>query len=170
MKKSEAVTFEIEEIERLSYFRITRGKNNMARMGDVGWRRFVAVTLNNRNAETGDENEEVGVVTAWTPPDDTAVGLYSQEDKDHWRNLVAADIGYGVHPNAKQWFGLEIAKRLNLDLVGKNRKKHHGITKAILWELIEGGWFKIVSRTGEDRRDHQYLEVGDGTPVENAVC
>jgi len=68
MKKSEAEAFEVEEIDRLSYFRITRGKNNMTRMGDVGWRQFVTVTLQNGNPETGDENEEVGVVIAYAPP------------------------------------------------------------------------------------------------------
>ena len=111
MKKSEAEAFEIEEIDRLSYFRITRGKNNMTRMGDVGWRQFVTVTLQNGNPETGDENEEVGVVIAYTPPTDVNLALYSQEDKDHWRKLVTADNAYGVHPNSKQWFGCEIAKR-----------------------------------------------------------
>ena len=161
MKKSEAEAFEVEEVDRLSYFRITRGKNNMTRMGDVGWRQFVTVTLQNGNPETGDENEEVGVVIAYTPPADVNLALYGQEDKDHWRNLVAVDNAYGVHPQAKQWFGCEIAKRLNLDLTGKQRKKNHAVAKAILWELIESGWFKIVLRQGEDRREHQYLDVGD---------
>jgi hypothetical protein len=89
------------------------------------------------------------------------LALYNQDDKDHWRKLVAVDNAYGVHPQAKQWFGCEIAKRLNLDLTGKQRKKNHAVAKAILWELIESGWFKIVLRQGEDRREHQYLDVGD---------
>ena len=168
MKKSEAEAFEIEEIDRLSYFRITRGKNNMTRMGDVGWRQFVTVTLQNGNPETGDENEEVGVVIAYTPPADVNLALYTQEDKDHWRSLVAGDNGYGVHPNSKQWFGSQIAKRLNLDLTGKHRKKHHNVAKAILWELIESGWLKVVLRQGEDKREHQYLDVGEGA-VEDGI-
>jgi hypothetical protein len=101
-------------------------------------------------------------VIAYTPPADVNLALYSQEDKDHWRNLVAADNAYGVHPNSKQWFGCEIAKRLNLDLAGKHRKKHHAVAKAILWELIESGWLKIVMRVGDDKREHQYLDVGEG--------
>jgi hypothetical protein len=36
MKKSEAENFDVEEVDRLSYFRITRGKNNMTRMGMLG--------------------------------------------------------------------------------------------------------------------------------------
>jgi hypothetical protein len=171
MKKSEAEKFEIEEIERLSYFRITRGKNNMTRMGDMGWRRFVPVVLKNGNPEAGDDNEEVGVVTAYTPPaTEDNLGLYNAADKDHWRELIAANNAYGVHPQSKQWFGCEIAKRLGLDLVGKSRTKHHKVAKSVLWELIEGGWFKIVTRIGEDRREHQYLDIGDGNPPEEGVC
>jgi hypothetical protein len=168
MKKSEAANFDIEENERLSYFRLTRGKNNMTRMGDVGWRQFVSVTLQNGNPEIGDENEEVGVVVSWQPPADAQLGMYGQEDKDYWRNLVAVNNAYGVHPQSKEWFGCEIAKRLNLDLVGKNRKAHHKVAKAILWELIETGWFKIVLRVGDDRREHQYLDIGDEVPAEVA--
>jgi len=164
MKKSEAEAFEIQETDRLSYFRITRGKNNMARMGDVGWRQFISVTLQNGNPEKGDENEEVGVVITYTPPADAGPVLYGQEDKDHWRDLVIADSGYGVHPNSKRWLGCEIAKRLKLDLTGKNRRGHHVQAKTILWELIESGWLKIVTRQGDDKRDHQYLDVGDGEP------
>jgi hypothetical protein len=46
-------------------------------MGDVGWRRFVSVILENGNREGGDENEEVGVVVAWSPPQGAnPLGLY----------------------------------------------------------------------------------------------
>jgi len=163
MKKSEAENFDVEEVDRLSYFRITRGKNNMTRMGDVGWRRLVSVILENGNPEGGDENEEVGVVVAWSPPQGAnPLGLYGQEDKDCWRDLVAKNDGYGLHPNSKQWFGFEIAKRLGLDLVGKHRDKHHKVAKAILFELVEDGTLKIVPRKGDDRRSHDYLGIGDG--------
>ena len=163
MKKSEAENFDVEEMERLSHFRITRGKNNMARMGDVGWRRFVSITLENGNPTNGDDNEEVGVVIAWTPPvGANPLGLYGQEDKDYWRGLIAKNDDYGVHPNSKQWFGVEIARRLGLDLAGKHRDKHHKVAKAILSELIEDGTLKVIPRKGEDRRSHDYLGVGDG--------
>src|SRR5262249_53109953 len=107
------------------------------------------------------DNEEVGVVKAYKPPaTEENLGLYNEADRGHWRSLVAADNGYGVHPQSKQWFGCEIAKRLNLDLIGKNRKNHHKIAKTVLGELIENGWFKIVPRAGDDRREHQYLDLG----------
>ena len=89
--------------------------------------------------------------------------------KGDWRNLVAADNAYGVHPNSKQWFGSEVAKRLGLELTGKNRKKHHQVAKAVLWELIESGWLKVAMRMGDDKREHQYRDVGTGEPEENGV-
>jgi hypothetical protein len=171
MKKSEAEKFEINELDRLSYFRITRGKNNMTRMGDMGWRQFVPVVLKNGNPDKGEDDEEVGVVRAYSPPPtEESLGFYNDADKEHWRNLVADDNAYGVHPQSRKWFGGEIAKRLGLDLVGKHRKKHHAVVKAILWELIESAWLKVVSRIGDDRREHQYLEVGDGNPPEAGTC
>jgi hypothetical protein len=134
----------------------------MTRMGDMGWRQFVPVVLNNGNAEKGEDNEEVGVVQAYTPPPaDESLGLYNDADKEHWRGLVAKDNGYGVHPNSKQWFGSEIAKRLGLDLVGKNRKKHHQVAKSIMWELIENGVFKVTSRKDGYGRDHDFIDLGE---------
>jgi hypothetical protein len=51
----------------------------VTRMGDVGWRQFVTVTLQNGNPETGDENEDVGVVIAYTPPADMNLGSRSRK-------------------------------------------------------------------------------------------
>jgi hypothetical protein len=83
---------------------------------------------------------------------------YNQRDKEFWRGLVAVDNAYGVHPQSKQWFGIEIAKRLGLRLDLAADKK---TIRLILRELIENGWFKVVLRVGDWRRAHQYLDLGD---------
>jgi hypothetical protein len=166
MKKSEAELFDIEERERFSYFRTNRDKTNMARKGLLGWYRFEVVPLDNARPEEGRDKEEVGVVVAWKPPDALApLSMYSQADKDYWRDLVgraADDDAYGVHPNSKNWFGREIAARLKLDLIGKSRDKNFKATKAILKDLIEDGVLKVISRVGKDNREHDYLGAGDG--------
>ncbi len=170
MKKSEAATFDIEEVDRRQYFRVTRDKVNNTRAGHAGWYKFQTVVLDNARPEEGKPADDVGVVTPWTPPSITnPLGMYGQADKNHWRDLVASDDSYGVHPNSKNWFGCEIAKRLDLDLTGKRRDRHRKIAGAILWELVDEGWLKVVIRKGDDRRDHEFLAVGDGENEEPAA-
>jgi RecA-family ATPase len=61
MSVRDAEEMGIGEFERLSYFRVDRGKNNTAPPASAAtWRRFVSVILPNE--------DNVGVVTEWRPP------------------------------------------------------------------------------------------------------
>jgi RecA-family ATPase len=61
MSKEDASNLGIGEFERLSYFRIDRGKGNTSAPSDAAvWRKFDSITLEN--------DEQVGVVTPWNRP------------------------------------------------------------------------------------------------------
>jgi hypothetical protein len=61
MSRSDATSLGLDEFERLSYFRIDRGKaNTVAPASSATWRKFESVDLLN--------GDDVGVVTAWQMP------------------------------------------------------------------------------------------------------
>ena len=62
MSREEAKRLSIDEFERLSYFRVDRGKGNTIKpsAANTVWRKFESVVTAN--------GEEVGVVTAWNHP------------------------------------------------------------------------------------------------------
>jgi hypothetical protein len=62
MSREEAKRLAIDEFERLSYFRVDRGKGNTIKpsAANTVWRKFESVVTPN--------GEEVGVVTAWNHP------------------------------------------------------------------------------------------------------
>jgi len=74
MSLSEASKLGMDEYERLSYFRVDQGKNNTRRPAKrASWYRFEGITLAN--------GDDVGVVTAWDCPSDTAPGVAEMVDR-----------------------------------------------------------------------------------------
>jgi hypothetical protein len=164
MKKAEAETYGIDEADRFSYFRVGRDKPNMVKRGLLGWFKIESQVLKNARPDEGKDNEDVGVVDSWTPPEaQDPLAMYGPSEKEHWRELAANNPNYGYHANSRQWFGDEIAKSLKLDMVGKRAKKNKKIVTAILDDLIEEGVLQVVNRRGEDRHDHQYVSPGNAT-------
>jgi hypothetical protein len=71
MSESEAMAVDIPDYQRVSYFRIDRGKGNYSPPAKAVWRHFINVELPN--------GDEVGVVTPWNYP---GQGLTSTEVAD----------------------------------------------------------------------------------------
>ena len=100
----------IDELERLSYFRIDKGKANMTRPVPSLYAKFESVQL--PNGGYGLPGDDVGVVIRFTPPDMTTpltlddiaflVGATARDD-------CAADC------RSADWFGIVVGQRLGLD-------------------------------------------------------
>jgi hypothetical protein len=100
-----------DEVERLSYFRVDRGKANYTRRGAPQFFRFASIDL--PNGPGGTPGDEVGVVERVTSPDATIE--MSASDIEILRAEVA-NADWAVDKKSDTWFGKAVAKHFGLDL------------------------------------------------------
>jgi AAA domain len=158
MAKEEAEAFGIDELERDSYFRITKGKANMVRRGGSRWYRFSNVTLPNGDPEQDIPGDDVGVLTAWEPPN---LDVSITDDDRRWVvDLVTANPMLQEDYRAKNWIGRLLGPRLGLDPDNKvDRFRISGVVK----KMIEGGTLKLVERPDQKGKKRWYLAVPNAT-------
>jgi hypothetical protein len=153
MTKDEAAKAGIETPR--SFFRVDNCKANMAPPADRStWRRLVSVSLGNgRGAIRGDS---VGVVTAWTWPDPSQA--ITPDDIQAVQEAIAAGE-WRESTQASNWAGKAIASVLRLDLADLSAKS---AVRVLLRKWIDDGILKIVRRRDASRKEHAFVEVGNG--------
>jgi hypothetical protein len=140
-----------DEIERLSYFRLDRGKANMTRRGAAAYFRFVGVEL--PNGRDGSAGDDVGTVECIMPPD---VSIELTPTDIAFLVAETANSDQAEKPQAANWFGNTIAKHFNLNPdAGTDRIKIEGVIrdlfqrKAIRCEMRR-------SRNPKDRHQRKF--------------
>ena len=113
MSKEEANGFGLNELDRFQYFRVTKGKANMTKGGVGDWFKFQSVILPNGDEEQGIPGDDVGVLTAWEPPD-LSIAL-TDDIRSFARNLVLANTNLRENEQSKDWIGKPLATHMNLD-------------------------------------------------------
>jgi hypothetical protein len=155
MAKEEAEGFGIDELERENYFRVTRGKANMVRRGASQWYRFDNVTLPNGNPEQDIPGDDVGVLSAWVPPD---LDVPITDELRQWvRALVTANPLLRQDAQAKNWVGKPLGAQLGLNPENKiDRAK----IKRVVAKLVEEGTLRVVERLDEKGRQQRNFPGG----------
>lgn len=121
MRKSDAEFAGIPEKDRKRYFCASYEKHNLsAQSGDRTWFELVGVSLGNGNADEGQEDDEIGVVTAWQGPDAFSTIDRSTLLKALERAIASAKCAWD--PRASDWIGGEIAPSLGMNIVNTSDK------------------------------------------------
>lgn len=158
MDEAEAKQFQIvDDAERRRYFSVQDDKHNRAPAENAAWFRIASIDLGNRGDDGHSDN--VGVVTAWTPPDPfeglTGAHLYRVQkaiSEGRWRENV----------QAKDWVGLPIAAALMLDHCDDRAKAK---IKVLIKEWLKNG--SLVRVEGKDANHivRTFIEVGEWAQV-----
>jgi AAA domain-containing protein len=137
------------ELDRISYFRLDKGKANMTRRGAASYFQFGSVEL--PNGPGGGPGDDVGVVTRVIPPD-ADVELSPSDIAILQAETVNTDCA--VSKQAANWFGHVVARHFNLDL-----KTGLGMLKAenVIEKLKRTGIIAKEKRRGRNTADrHRY--------------
>src|SRR5262249_44422850 len=153
MSAAQAEAYDIPDIDRQSYLRVSRGKGNMVKPRPDRWYHFASVVLPNGDPEHDLLPDDVGVLEIWTPPDITQE--ITDDDRLYFRTMVAAS-DYRYDMRAKTWIGILVAKRLGIDLAKLSGKKR---AKKVVEGLLEDGTLALVERQGENRHLTTYVTV-----------
>jgi hypothetical protein len=141
------------------FFRTDKGKHNMSPPEKAEWHKLVSVSLGNDpaavtvNGVRCAEDDEVGVVTRWQPPDAFA-GLTSHD----W-DKVAAVVRRGEwreSARSPNWVGLAIAEALGLNA---DLPADKGRVKRLLKGYLKAGSLVVVEKMDANRHARQYIEV-----------
>ncbi|WP_339033628.1 AAA family ATPase [Bradyrhizobium symbiodeficiens] len=150
MAPAEAAKLGVDQHWR--YFSVDDGKANMAPLGERRWFKLESVSLGNG---TGfyPEGDNVGVVTAWKPPDHTE-GV-TGADFDRCASAIRAGR-WKESIQAKDWAGKPVAKALGLDLDSKADKAK---VKGLLDFWIRAGSLVVVEEKDEHREMKKFVKV-----------
>lgn len=119
MSKDEAASFGILEPQRRSFFRCDNGKSSMSPPPDKAkWFKFESVSLENSNDVQKSDN--VGVVTAWTPPKplDNVTGAHAEGVRRR-----CGTRNYRADSRSPDGIGFMIADVLGLDASSETVRK-----------------------------------------------
>jgi hypothetical protein len=134
-----------DELERLSYFRVDKGKANMTRRSVASYYRLVGQELPNGLA--GGPGDDVGVVTRVTPPD---VAIKLGEADIAFLVAETANSDQAEKVQSENWFGYAVAKRLGIDVdtvLGRAKVEN------VIRDLVRGKHIRCVSRRGRHTTD-----------------
>jgi len=145
------------------YFRVHAGKANLALAEKSTWRRMIGVCLGNGSGLWPD-GDDVGVCTAWTPPDAFA-GMTVSDLKRVQDAIAASADPPKANERAADWAGLVIGDVLGLDL-GRDLKKSErtpaqNISRAKVRQLLSA-WLKsgaLATETLHDPRTGRNVKV-----------
>jgi hypothetical protein len=139
-----------DELERISYFRLDKGKANMTRRGAASYFQFASVEL--PNGPGGGPGDDVGVVTRIIPPDATIevtptdIALLQAE-------TVNTDCA--VSNKSTSWFGRVVARHFSVDL-----NTPLGVLKVenVIEKLRRDSVITKETRRGRDPKDRHRRE------------
>ena len=138
-----------DELERISYFRLDKGKANMTRRGAASYFQFASVEL--PNGPGGGPGDDVGVVTRVIPPD-ADIELSPSDIAILQAETVNADCA--VSSKAANWFGRVVARHFSVDL-----NTGLGLLKVenVIEKLKRSGVIVKENRRGRNTTDrHRY--------------
>jgi len=138
-----------DELERISYFRLDKGKANMTRRGAASYFQFASVEL--PNGPGGGPGDDVGVVTRVIPPD-ADIELSPSDIAILQAETVNADCA--VSSKAANWFGRVVARHFSVDL-----NTGLGLLKVenVIEKLKRSGVIAKENRRGRNTTDrHRY--------------
>jgi hypothetical protein len=117
------------------------------------WYRFDNVTLPNGNPEEDIRGDDVGVLSAWVPPDlDVPI---TNELRQWARTLVTANPLLRQDAQAKHWVGKPLGAQLGLNPENKiDRAK----IKRVVAKLVEEGTLRVVERLDEKGRQQRFWQ------------
>jgi hypothetical protein len=140
-----------DEIERMSYFRLDRGKTNMTKRGGASYYRFASVEL--PNGIDGGPGDDVGTVERVMPPD---VGITLSENDVGVLVAECANSDQHVDVRADGWFGKTIADHFDLDLgAGVDRLKVEGVIR----DLISRKVVKVAKAKPRNAKDRHKRDL-----------
>jgi len=139
-----------DELERISYFRLDKGKANMTRRGAASYFQFASVEL--PNGPGGGPGDDVGVVTRIIPPDAT-IELTPTDIALLQAETVNADCA--VNNKSTSWFGRVVARHFSIDL-----NTPLGVLKVenVIEKLRREGVITKETRRGRDPKDRHRRE------------
>jgi hypothetical protein len=150
MGREEADRFGIPRSQSWSYLRIDDAKQNMSKPAEVAlWRHLTGTRLPTPGDEILDD-EEVGLIEAWSPPD------RGQMDKGE-RDRVLREIGRGEwreDVRAANWVGHAFAAALGLDI---NDTSARAEIRAKVRAGLKAGWIEVKFRPDSRRRERGFV-------------
>jgi hypothetical protein len=149
-QEAESVRPPISETDRHTYIRVDRGKRNMAPPDKADWFRLVPQTLLN--------NDNVQALVPWQFP--SAFVDVQPHDTEYIRELVRQKP-YRADSRAADWLGIEVAKRLDLNV---NEVADIKRIQKIIGVWLGNEVFKKVEMKAEDRRLRTFFVGMDFVP------
>jgi hypothetical protein len=147
MSVTEARDIGISPVDRLSFFRIDRGKANMAPPEAAQWARTVSLQIPN--------GDNVGVLERWVFPD--AFEGVTTADM-HWvRNLVR-EKEFRADSRATDWIGKPVAERLRISLADDAGKAK---VKRVLKTWTMNGVLATEVRPDRNRNKCEFVVPGN---------
>nr|WP_249729830.1 AAA family ATPase [Chelatococcus sp. YT9] len=166
MSKPEAESAGIAPEDRFDYFRIGggTGKSNMSRQGGPGqWRKMVSVALGNGVGQL-DRGDEVGVVTEWRWPEQSAMPDIDPEVEAAIMERLAGGE-YRENSRSPDWAGMVVMEELGLDPRDKSaRRRASRILNA--WKDVK---VKAVEKFDKTRHLREFIVPIGGPCVSASV-
>jgi hypothetical protein len=155
MTGHEAEQAKISDDNRHFYVRVDRGKRNMAPPDKATWFRLVNVPIGN--------GDNVQALEPWKFP--SLFDGVTVEDTEWVRDLVRRQ-SYRCDARSDQWLGIEIAKRLKLDV---NEKADCIKINKLIGVWLLNGVFKKQELKDENRNKRQYYVAVEREPESTNV-
>jgi hypothetical protein len=147
MTESQAIEARIKEDERGRYFRVDKGKGNIAPPSKATWFRIVSVPCPN--------GEDTPTVEPWTFP--TAFDSVTT-DHMHRVRAMAGNGKYRKDPRADDWIGNAVAEVVGLDLDDEADRKQ---VNSMLKTWFGNGVLITKNAKDEHRKARPYVVPGN---------
>jgi AAA domain len=138
------------ELDRISHFRLDKGKANMTRRGAASYFQFASVEL--PNGPGGGPGDDVGVVTRVIPPDAT-IELTPTDIALLQAETVNGDCA--VNNKSASWFGRVVARHFSID---PNTPLGMLKVENVIERLKRDGVITKETRRGRDPKDRHRRE------------
>lgn len=140
--------------DRMSYFRVDRGKSNLAPKSDKAiWRRIVGHHLENGTDEYP-MGDSVPVVIHFDAPE---AFHHIPPDAANIAQIMACDGKYRADQRSNEWFGYAVAERFGMNPIDK---KHLSTIKKFIENWIKNGVLKVEMRIDNQRKSRPHIIPG----------
>lgn len=155
MSVTEARDVGISPVDRLSYFRIDRGKANMAPPDAAQWTRTVSLQISN--------GDNVGVLERWVFPD-AFDGLTTADIE--WVRTLVREKEFRADSRAADWIGKPVAERLKLNLADDADKAR---VKRVLKTWTMNGVLATEVRHDRNRNKCEFVVPGNWNEASGTI-